>query len=133
MIAKIAKIKQKYIYAQILFLFVLILCSCGRRQDENFVMPPVTSPLSRNYIGYGVVNTSFTHVLAEPMEGSELLGNLRRGTSVRIIERRVIVNAGRAQTWLRLDTEQHGWVREEVMYIFDNENRARTAAQSMST
>ena len=126
------KIAKKYIFAQMLLIFVLILCSCGRRQDENFVMPPVTSPLSRNYIGYGVVNTSFTHVLAEPADGSELLGNLRRGTSVRIIERRVILNAGRAQSWLRLYTEQNGWVREEVMDIFDNESRARTAAQSMN-
>ena len=115
------------------FFLVLLFCACGRRQNAAHVMPPVTSPLSRFYVGYGVVNASFIHVLAEPAEGSELLGNLRRGTLVRILERRIIVHAGQAQSWLKLDTEQHGWVREEVMYIFDNENRARTAAQFMTT
>ncbi|MCL1994446.1 MAG: hypothetical protein FWG66_16000 [Spirochaetes bacterium] len=121
------RVRQRHIILSVAF-FVLILASCGRRQDERSIMPPASFPLSRDYVGYGVVSASFIHIMEEPVGSSESLGILRRGTSVRIVERRIIGQ----QAWLKIEAEQNGWVTEEVMEIFYSEGRARTAAQIMN-
>ena len=111
--------------------FCFIVCTCNGKQDDN-IIPPVTSPLSGAFIGYGVIKASFTHVIAEPKEGSASLGYLRRGAMVRVTELRIINDSGGSQSWVMTDTDQVGWLREDVMDIYDNESRAKTAAQLIS-
>ena len=116
-------------------LILLAFTSCNGKKDDVKVVPPVTSPLSGNYIGFGVIVTSYTHVSREPEENSTSIGYLRRGSVVPIIERRIITrNTGRtsvAQSWVLIE-EPKGWLKEEVMDIYNNESRAITAAQMMS-
>ena len=119
-------------------------------------MPPATHPLSRDYIGFGVVNVSFTHLFIEPGAGGVSRGYLRRGTVVRIIERKQVVNtaasgadssaADNSKFWILAEgnyqstnTEprgagavSRGWIPESALDIFDSESRALTASKAIT-
>jgi hypothetical protein len=119
--------------------FTIVLSSCRRGSEELPVIPPVTHPLSREYIGYGVVNVSFTHFLDESGPTGVSLGYLRRGTVVRIIERRHIVSSGSEETWVFMEGNYQGqgsvatgWLPETALIIYDSESRANTASRTMS-
>jgi hypothetical protein len=120
-----------YRQARLLLFFALLGCGCDGKKEESPVVPPATAPLSRAVIGYGVINVSYTHVSAEPMEGSVSQGYLRRGTLVRILERRDIRNGGVPVSWVLAEGASMGWLREELVDIYDNEGMARTASESM--
>jgi len=101
-------------------------------------MPPATHPLARQLIGYGVVNVSFTHLLSEPGPGGVSHGHLRRGTVVRIIERRQIITQGNSVSWVLAEgnyqppvVPPRGWLQEATVEIFDRESRANTASRIM--
>jgi len=120
-----------------LILFLVSLLSCDRASEELPVDPPVTYPLSREYIGYGVVNVSFTHLLSEPDPGGISQGYLRRGTVVRIIERRQVAKQGNSESWVLAEgnytaNPSLGWLNESTVEIYDNESRAKTASETMS-
>jgi hypothetical protein len=110
----------------------VLLVSCGGKGEEKPVIPPATSPLSRPVIGYGVINVSYTHVNAEPKEGAGSPGYFRRGSLVRIIERRQVKIDERADSWVLVEGAYRGWLKEEVVDIYDNEFQAKTAEESMT-
>jgi len=123
---------MKDTFSQLLILlFMAILCSCVQKKDENPVIPPVTSPLSREYIGFGVVTASFTHVLADPAQDSPSLGYLRRGSLVRILRRQAVKNGDVFTSWVLTEENQQGWLKEEVLNIYETESQAKTASESM--
>ena len=102
------------------------------KKEEMTVSPPVTSPLSREYIGYGVITASFTHITGDPTESSPSLGYLRRGSVVRIIKRQSV---GRNfDSWVQLETEdnERGWLKEDIMNIYNSESQAKTASELLS-
>ncbi|MCL2232216.1 MAG: hypothetical protein FWB99_03975 [Treponema sp.] len=116
----------------VLFLFT----GCNRSSQELPVTPPPTHPLARQHIGYGVVNVSFTHLLSEPGPAGVSHGHLRRGTVLRIIERRQIVLQGNSQSWVLAEenyepSPSRGWLQEATVEIFDRESRANTASRFM--
>ena len=123
-----------------LFSFTLLLSvGCRRGSEESPVMPPPTHPLSREYIGFGVVNVSFTHLLNESGSTGVSLGYLRRGTVVRIIERRYVVSSGSEETWVFVEgnyqgqgSVSSGWLPGSALVIYDSESRANTASRTMS-
>jgi len=117
-----------------LFLFFIIaaMCSCLAKKEEIPVIPPETSPLSQDYIGYGVITNSFTHITADPSEESPSMGYLRRGSLVRIIRRQSIKTASGFVSWVLIEDEQYGWLKEEVMDIYSSESQAKTASESMT-
>ncbi|MCL2208633.1 MAG: SH3 domain-containing protein [Treponema sp.] len=127
------RIMFKYRLGQLLLAFILVVfSSCFMKKEEMTVSPPVTSPLSRNYIGYGVITASFTHITGEPSEDSPSLGYLRRGSVVRIIKRQ---SSGKNFiSWVQLETENSGggWLKEEVMDIYNSESQAKTASELLS-
>ena len=94
-------------------------------------MPPATSPLSRDYIGFGVITDSFTHINTEPAENSTSLGYIRRSSLVRIIRRQTIKTENSFQSWVLIDGSQTGWLKEDVMVIYNSEEQARTASEAM--
>jgi len=123
-------------------LFVLVLCSCNIKKEELPLIAPVTSPLSRDYIGFGVITSSFTHITSEPSDNSPSIGYLRRGSLVRIVKRQSIRTNNIFVSWVYTDgnirglseaqeTAAQGWLKEEVMDIYDSENQARTASESI--
>jgi len=127
------------LYSRLLLLFCpIIFFACTRFSDTSPVMPPSTNPLARQYIGFGVVNVSFAHVLNEPgLEGISQ-GHLRRGTVVRIIERRQIINRGLAELWVLAEGNyqentniSRGWLQETSLEIYNSERRANTASRRM--
>jgi hypothetical protein len=121
-------------------LFIGILFSgCRRNSDELKVMPPVTHPLTREYIGYGVLNASFTHILSEMGQEGNSQGYLRRGTVVRIIERRQVVNQDKSESWILVEGnyqgspgKTRGWLPEYSLEIYSSESQANTASAAMS-
>jgi len=124
------RITAIHILGQLLLL--LTLCTCTVKKEEASVVPPVTSPFSKDYIGFGVITESFTHVLSDPNEDSASTGYLRRGSLVKILRRQTIKNADVFTSWVLIEGNQHGWLKEEVMNIYNNENQAKTASESMS-
>jgi len=110
----------------------MALCACGAKKEEIPVIPPVTSPLSRDYIGYGVITDSFTHITAEPSQDSRDIGYLRRGSLVKIIKRQTIRTDGGFASWVFIEGNQQGWLKEDVMEIYESEDQAKTASESMS-
>jgi hypothetical protein len=119
-------------HGQVLFLgLALFISSCGGKQDEIPVLPPPTSPLSRSVIGYGVISASYTHVAEEPNQRGVSQGYLRKSSIVRVLERRSIHNGGAMESWVLVDGAYRGWVREDVIQVYDSEAQAKTAAESM--
>jgi len=120
-------------------IFILLnFSSCKANREENPVIPPVTSPLTRDYIGFGVITASFTHITEDPAEDSRSLGYLRRGSLVRVIRRQVIKTKDEYVSWVLTDDDKNaaqlpaqGWLKEDVMEIYDNESKARTASESI--
>jgi hypothetical protein len=118
-------------------LFFLSLGACGRNNGEIPVVPPPTPPLSRPVIGYGVVNVSYTLMVENPGEGEQSLGYLRRGSLVKVIERRVLKTGEAAERWVLVEGtvpqgQSGGWLPERVVDIYGNEFQAKTAAESMT-
>ena len=120
-------------------LFVFLFTGCRKSNAETPVMPPVTHPLVRDYIGYGVVNISFTHLMSEPGSAGVSGAYLRRGTIIRIIRRQPAVNAGKSSSWVFVEgnyqsgsSPSQGWLEEATVDIYDSESRALTASKALS-
>jgi hypothetical protein len=109
---------------------VALWCSCTRTAHEVTIIPPPTYPLSRSGIGYGVVSVSYTHVVNEPGKGGVSLGYLRRGSIVRILERRLVT--GTSESWVLVEGTYRGWLKETVVDIYGLEAQAKTAAERMT-
>lgn len=124
-------LRISYPYWCFLLVFTLFL-SCIRPAEETSVLPPPTYPLSRPIIGYGVVSDSYTHVVDTPDQRGLSLGYLRQGSVVPVLERRYINNRETAESWVLVDGNYRGWLKEEAIQIYDNEAQAKTAAESMS-
>jgi hypothetical protein len=124
----------------LIFLGIMLLGSCTGNDEEPPLNPPPTNPLGRAFIGYGVVNASFTHVSEEPEQDGLSLGYLRRGSLVKILERRSVTGRSRSEAWLLIsaayqgasDSLIQGWLREALVDVYDNESRARTASKAMA-
>jgi len=127
------KIRRKYIIRQVCFAaFVcLSLSACSFKKEEIVVSPPLTFPLSQSYIGYGVVNVSYTRVSASIEESGLSSGYLRQGSVVRIIERRLVKTEGKTEAWVLVEGTAKGWLKESLIDIYSNENQAVTAAGQM--
>jgi len=126
------RLAVKRVFGQLLLLFFIVsLYSCSARKDEVPVIPPLTSPLSGDYIGYGVITDSFTHITSEPSENSPSLGYLRRGSLVRIIKRQTVRTGGAFVSWVQMESEQNGWLKEEVMNIYNSESQAKIASEAV--
>lgn len=110
----------------------LFLGSCDRKNEDIIIIPPATPPLSRQVIGYGVINVSYTHVVDNPEPSAPSLGYLRRGSIVKVIERRSVTNQGNVESWILVEGNFRGWLTATVVDIYDNESQARTAAGSMT-
>jgi hypothetical protein len=127
-------------YGKGLFFLFMLLLSCNRNTEEIPLIPPATNPLTREFIGYGVVNESFIHVVREPRQNEASLGYLRKGSLVKIIERRALTNRGNVEIWVLVDAEYtgtpegkiQGWLMENTLNVFDTESRALTASEAMT-
>ena len=118
-----------------ILLIASLFSGCSRQVEELPVTPPATPPLTREYIGYAVVNVSFTHLLSEP--GGVSQAYLRQGTVVRILERRI--DGAKSENWILAEGNYQaggdassGWLQETTVDVFDNEVRAITASKSMT-
>ncbi|MCL2879087.1 MAG: hypothetical protein FWF29_02465 [Treponema sp.] len=98
---------------------------------DALVIPPETFPLSRQAIGYGVVNVSYIQLLKDAAAGVSL-GYLRRGDVVCVLERRVINTGNKTEDWVLADGIHRGWIRETGIDMYDNELQARTASEAMA-
>jgi hypothetical protein len=126
-----------YYRQALILLTILILGSCNRRSEDIPIIPPENPPLSRQLIGYGVINVSYTHVVGTPEPAASSLGYLRRGSVVKVLERQSVINrtaanAENAESWVLVEGNFRGWLSESVVDIYDNESQARTAAESMT-
>jgi hypothetical protein len=130
------KIKVICLFSQVLFVVyvLLLITACGGRKEETPVIPPLSSPLSQAYVGYGVVNVSYTRISATAAEDNaseNSPGYLRRGSVVRIHERRLVKNGLRSESWVLVEGDSRGWLRESLVDIYDNESQAITASEAM--
>ncbi|MCL2762253.1 MAG: hypothetical protein FWD36_03470 [Treponema sp.] len=116
-------------------LILLVIAACSGKKEDTPVIPPLSSPLSQPYIGFGVVNVSYTRVNVLPKEDHAeegvSPGYLRRGAIVSIHERRLIRDKGRSESWVLVEGNSKGWLRESLVDVYDTELQARTASESM--
>jgi len=130
-------------------LLAFFISACSGKKEETPVIPPLTSPLSQSFVGYGVVNVSYTRVVAYPEEdltesvsgfstevpAGKASGNyLRQGSVVRILQRRQVKNQDKLESWVQVDVSGagwDGWLRESLVDIYDSEGQAHTASESM--
>lgn len=105
--------------------FALSACSPA---EHSIPDPPLTSPLSRPAIGYGVVNVSYTRIMNEPGENGVSLGYVREKTVLRILERKLIQSGENPEYWVRVERDYSGWLPEKVIDIYDTEEKANTAS-----
>jgi hypothetical protein len=136
------RIRLFYVNNQPIFLLALLIVlafSCRRSTEEQPVTPPATHPLARDYIGYGVVNVSFTNLMNENGPNAVSQGYIRRGTVVRILERAQVNNKGKKESWVLGESNyqgsgavSRGWLQESALLIFDSESQANTASKTMS-
>jgi len=123
----------------LLALLTVLAFSCRRSTEEQPVTPPATHPLARDYIGYGVVNVSFTNLMNENGPNAVSQGYIRKGTVVRILERAQVNNKGKKESWVFGESNYQGsgavsdgWLLESALLIFDSESQANTASKTMS-
>jgi len=122
-----------------MMVLLIIMSACDRKRDEMPVIPPLTSPLSQTFIGFGVVNVSYTRVAAQPEEDNfaedseenASPGYLRRGSVVCILQRRLVKNQEKPESWVLVYGSCTGWLKESLVDIYDTESQARTASESM--
>jgi len=124
--------KTKNLLLFLFAIFFILICSCDAKKEEIHVIPPVTSPLSGEYIGFGVIKESFTHINTDPSQDSPSLGYLRRGSRVKIVRRQIVKTQDGYISWVLIDGQQQGWLKEDVMDIYNNENQAVTASELLS-
>jgi hypothetical protein len=130
------KIRVNYIIRQVfLASFIsLSLSACNLRKDEIVVSPPLTFPLSQSYIGYGVINVSYTRLSADIEDSNSSAGYLRQGSVVRIIERRLVKTEEKTEAWvLVVEGTSKGWLKESLIDIYGNESQAVTASKTKGT
>ena len=127
------KIKAIFPYRQVCLaaFFIALTAACSEKKEEIPVLPPLTSPLSQEHIGYGVANVSYTRVSSRPDEDSFSPGYLRRGAIVRVTERRMVKSDEKGESWVYVEGAFSGWLRESLVDIYDNEAQAQTASRSM--
>jgi hypothetical protein len=115
-----------------LAVLVMVLASaCVRTSEEHTVMPPPTYPLSQDNLGYGVVIVQYTRVGSEPSDDSFSPGHLRRGSVVRVTQRRLLTDGTQSESWVFVDGAAKGWLRESLLEMYDNQMQAQTAAKSL--
>ncbi|MDR0450589.1 MAG: hypothetical protein LBH26_04920 [Treponema sp.] len=119
-------------FSALIFLTLVLWGACDRNKDGVIPNPPVTPPLSRPVIGYGVINKSFTHLAETPDREGASRGYLRRGTVIRVIERRSVSAGNQTEFWVLVEGDSQGWLPEGEVDIYDNEGQARTASESNS-
>ena len=110
---------------------ILVCAGCARKLPQDEIYLPPSSPLSRSVIGYGVVNSSYTHVLDKRGAEGMSLGLLRKGAIVEILERRPVVDGEKAESWVFASGAYSGWLREDEMRVFDSRAQAETAAGTL--
>ena len=121
----------------ILLSAVVFIAGCDRTSEDTPVTPPLSRPLSREFIAYGVVTIPYAPLLSEPGSDRDS-GILRLGTVVRIIERRSETNRANTEIWVFVegnyegDNISRGWIQEAVLDLFSNEAQAVTASRSFN-
>jgi hypothetical protein len=125
------------VFSLLLFGFLIVSCTgkpvftWSLGNGESAILPPPTPLLSRSTIGYGVVSVSYTHVVSEPSPSGFSLGYLRKSSIVEVLERRSVNNGGVTESWVLVEDSFRGWLREDVIRVYDSEAKARTAAESL--
>jgi hypothetical protein len=119
------------------------MCAVCSPPPDRIAAPPETSPLSHEAVGYAVISVSYARVLSEPEEEAVSLGVVSGGTVVTVLERRLILKnrtpasggerSGNtpdpeAAYWLLTEGSHKGWIKAGQAFIYESEEKARTAA-----
>jgi hypothetical protein len=64
----------------------------------------------------------------EPSKSSVTLGYVREKTIVTVLERRIIRVEDTLQNWVLIEGNYRGWLPEQVLVVYDNLEKAQTAA-----
>jgi len=111
----------------VVFIISVFCGACSPRLD---IIPPTAPPLSRSVLGYGVISVSYTGVMDEPSKSSVTLGYVREKSIVTVLERRIIREGDVLQYWILIEGNYRGWLPEQVLDVYDNLEKAQTAAAS---
>jgi len=105
--------------------------SCAGKAAEEEAVPPETFPLSSPHVGYGVISAMYARLSDEPSAAGATTGNARLGTVVVVRERRLVREGAGSASWLLVEGEFSGWIREDIVAVYANEHQARAASEGM--
>jgi len=126
------RISFNHVLSQLCIIFCFIsLTACGSNKEDIPLIPPITAPLTGEYIGFAVITDSFTHVNEDPSDNSKSRGYLRRGSVVQVVRRQLIKTQEGFVSWVLVDGDQQGWLKETNINIYNNESQAKTASELM--
>jgi hypothetical protein len=66
----------------------------------------------------------------EPRDDGVVLGYVRERTILTVLERRLVREGDTVRYWLLAEGEYRGWLPEETLTVYDNPDKARTAASA---
>jgi len=109
-----------------------LFASCGFSAREVVAGPPPTPVLARSHVGHGVILPSYARILDQPDDTGVALGYFRRGVVVRVLERRALPVDDVPVLWVLVEDGLRGWLKADVVDVYENEGQARTAAESLT-
>ncbi len=118
--------------ALVLLAVVLVIGSCGARQEETIVLPatPVISVASR----WAVVTSNYMRMRTRPSESAEVVEGLPRGTVVEVVgtsDTQATVEGQKAY-WLQLNIEGlRGWGFGAHLQVVESRARAQAIAAEL--
>jgi hypothetical protein len=127
-------LSNNFLKMSCIFLIMLISffsVSCNKNRDASIV-PPSSPPLTRSVIGYGMLTESYTHILDQPNTEAVSLGYLREGSVVPVLERKIIEQNNKSESWVLVKGTYEGWLKEELIMIYENEAQAKTASELLN-
>jgi hypothetical protein len=89
--------------------------------------------LSRSVIGYGVIVPSYTNLSGEPKLDGLSQGYMRRGSIVKVLERRAVIVQSGIESWVLVEGGYQGWLKEEEVDVYDYEDQAKTASEALGS
>jgi len=114
----------------LLFSFFFTSCDAISTDKRNLarLAPPPPTPLLSRSLGWAWVVSSYAQVFDLPQSDAVVLGYYRRDTIVPVSERRKSMSESDSSYWVMNQGDEPGWLKETDIKIFENEEKAKTAA-----
>ncbi|MBQ0168119.1 MAG: hypothetical protein KBT02_13520 [Treponema sp.] len=115
-----------YAVLTVLFVFILMLNGCTKAGREADLSDSVNLAASNQW---SVVSVPYAAFKSEPSESADVIDHGRRSDYYEIKGKKYVTDKKETILWYQFEK---GWLPESSVIVFDNQLKARTAAESMN-